>query len=105
MESSLPGKCNDFFCGILHPLRNRELHTRIPEDFLSFFDIGAFQAHDDWYVDANGFGCFHHSVRYDIATHDSAEYIDEGGFDLAVAQEDLECVPDLIHCCATPHIQ
>src|SRR6185369_6141920 len=57
---------NHFLCGILHPVRNREVHSRFANHALTFFDVRALESYDDRNLYAEIARGFHHSARHHI---------------------------------------
>src|SRR5690606_37748058 len=68
----------------------------IGEQLLAQFFIGALHAHNQRHVQVHCLASCDHAFGDDVATHDSAEDIDENGFYPFVAKHDLESFGDFL---------
>src|SRR6185369_2280125 len=79
---------NYFLRGVLHPVRNREVQTRLTNDALTFFNVRSFKPHDHRNLHAEIARGFNYSSRHHVATHDTAEDVDQNCLHIFIREQD-----------------
>src|SRR5690606_22264986 len=75
---------------------SNDVESAFGQQFGAQFGVVAFEANDDRHFDANLLDRTDDAFGNQITTHDTAEDVDEYGFDAAVRQDDLECFRDAL---------
>src|SRR5580698_8040904 len=81
---------HDFFGGVRQiggGLQRRHLVLGVSENLAGFFDVGAFEAHDDRDFEADFTAGFDEGFGDQIAFGDAAEDVDEDAFDVFVGED------------------
>src|SRR5262245_42376420 len=89
--------CGDDFLGCVgEVIRCCQLDAAFAEDFLAFFDLGAFEADDKWYLEADGFASGDDGGSDRRAAGDAAENVDQDALHVWIGEDDAEGLGDLL---------
>src|SRR6202000_436484 len=103
-SSRTSGESDDLCGAVLHAVGDGEVESGIAKNFLTHFDVGAFHANDDWNFDVEIFRGGDGTGWEYVAAENAAENIDEDAFHAGIADENAECVFDLLGGCAATDV-
>src|SRR3982750_3357982 len=105
MTPLLTGKSNDLFRRVLHPARYCEVHARLTNHALPFFNVRSFQTYDDGNFHAKILSRSHHAARNHVAAYNSAEDVYEHAANVLVHTQNFECGLDALLRSAAANVQ
>src|SRR6056297_1733736 len=104
LRSAFDGLYN-LFGAIFQVVGGDHVEAGIRDDFLAFFDVGAFQTHNQRHFQAHFFYGGNNAFGDHIAAHDAAKDVDQNAFDLRIGGDDLERLGHFFLGGATAHVK
>ncbi len=96
---------DDLFSTVFQVIGGDDIDVRVVDDGLAFFDVCAFQAHDQRHFQAHFLDRTYNALGDHIAAHDAAEDVDQNAFDLRGGGDDFERLSHLFLGRAAADIQ
>src|SRR6056297_3362237 len=104
LRSAFDGLYN-LFGAVFQVVGGDHVEPGIRDDFLALFDIGAFQTHNQRYLQAHLFDGGNDAFGDHVAAHDATKDVDQNAFDLRIGGDDLERLGHFFLGGATAHVK
>src|SRR5919112_5206882 len=96
---------DDLLGGVLHAVRDGEVHARLAYQAPALFDVRPFEADDDGDLDADGLRGLDDAARDHVRADDAAEDVYQHGAHVRVGEQDAEGSLDALLRGAAAHVE